>query len=365
MHTPPGDSPALARTPRPAGPSGLRKLAATRTLRYAAAVAAAGVTAAGMLVTGGAASAAPKPTVSQVQSKLSQLNAKAAKLDQQLDQAQQQLQSANQRLGVVNGQVSRFTTQFNSMRTQIGRIAAQAYMQGQVNSSIELLTTGKPQQILDESSILLELSSSNNAQMDQFLAAARRLDGAQQAALHTQQGIAGLKKSLTGQKATLTKLISQQTTLLAQLTPAQTVDLGPGGGGTSGNPAPAPVKYTGPTSTQAGKAVAFAYAQLGCPYVFGGTGPCHSGFDCSGLTSQAWAAAGVSIGRTSYDQWDLPHVSTSDLQPGDILEFAGESHVGIYVGGGYMIDAPHTGLDVEKVALAGWYQSELDGAVRP
>jgi peptidoglycan DL-endopeptidase CwlO len=362
VHTPPGDSPALARAPRPGGPSGLRKLAATRKLRYAAAVAAAGLTAAGMLVTGGAASAAPKPTLSQVQSKLSQLNAKAGKLDQQLDQAQQQLKSANQRLGVVNGQVSRFTTQFKSMRSQIGRIAAQAYMQGQVNSSIELLTTGKPQQILDESSILLELSSSNNAQMDQFLAAARRLDGAQQAALHTQQGIAGLKKSLTGQKAALSKLISQQTTLVAQLTPAQTVNLGPGGGA-SGNPAP--VQYTGPTSTQAGKAVAFAYAQLGCPYVFGGTGPCRSGFDCSGLTSQAWAAAGVSIGRTTYDQWDLPHVSTSALQPGDILEFAGESHVGIYVGGGYMIDAPHTGLNVEKVALAGWYKSELDGAVRP
>jgi len=363
VHTPPGDGPALARARRPAGPSGLRKLAATRKLRYAAAVAAAGLAAAGMLVTGGAASAAPKPTISQVQAKLTQLNAKASKLDQQLDQAQQQLQSANQRLGVVNAQVGRFTKQFNSMRSQIGRIAAQAYMQGQVNSSIQLLTTGRPQQILDESSILMELSSSNNAQMDQFLAAARRLNGAQQAALHTQQGIAGLKKSLTGQKASLTKLISQQTTLLAQLTPAQAVNLGPGGGGTSGNPAP--VKYTGPTSTQAGKAVAFAYAQLGCPYVFGGTGPCHSGFDCSGLTSQAWAAAGVSIGRTTYDQWSLPHVSTSDLQPGDILEFAGESHVGLYVGGGYMIDAPHTGLNVEKVALAGWYKSELDGAVRP
>jgi cell wall-associated NlpC family hydrolase len=258
--------------------------------------------------------------------------------------------------------VSRFTTQFNSMRSQIGRIAAQAYMQGQVNSSIELLTTGKPQEILDESSILMELSSSNNAQMDQFLAAARRLNGAQQAALHTQQGIAGLKKSLTGQKATLTKLISQQTTLLAQLTPAQAAGLGPGGA-SGGNPAP--VKYTGTTATQAGKAVAFAYAQLGCPYVYGGTGPCSSGFDCSGLTSQAWAAAGVSIGRTSYDQWDLPHVSISDLEPGDILEFASESHVGVYVGGGYLIDAPHTGLNVEKVALKGWYLSELDGAVRP
>ena len=312
-----------------------------------------------MLVTGGMASAAPQPTVSQVQAKLSQLNAKADKLDQQLDQARQQLQSANQRLGVVNGQVGRFTTQFNAMRAQIGRIAAQAYMQGQLNSSIELLTTGKPQRILDETSILEELSFANKAQMDQFLTAARRLDGAQQAALHTQQGIAGLKKSLTGQKATLTKLISQQTTLLAQLTPAQAVGLGPSGGN------PAPVKYTGTTATQAGKAVAFAYAQLNCPYVFGGTGPCRDGFDCSGLTSQAWASAGVSIGRTSYDQWDLPHVSISDLEPGDILEFAGESHVGIYVGGGYLIDAPHTGLNVEKVALAGWYRSELDGAVRP
>jgi cell wall-associated NlpC family hydrolase len=369
VHTPPGDSPALARAPRPDRPSRLRRLAASRKLRARTAAVAAGLAVTGMLVSGGAAAAAPKPTISQVRAQLSQLNAKAEKLDQQLDQAQQQLQSASQRLSVVNSQVARFTTQFDSMRSQIGRIAAQAYMQGQVNSSLELLTNGKPQQILDESSILLELSSSNDAQMDQFLTAAKRLDGAQQAALHTQQGIAALKHSLTGQKATLTKLISQQTTLLAQLTPAQTVGLGPGngtggtGGGSAGNPAP--VQYTGPTSTQAEKAVAFAYAQLGCPYVYGGTGPCHSGFDCSGLTSQAWAAAGVSIGRTSYAQADLPHVSTSALEPGDILEFSGDSHVGLYVGGGYLIDAPHTGADVEKVALSGWYQSELDFAVRP
>jgi cell wall-associated NlpC family hydrolase len=317
-----------------------------------------------MLVTGGAAAAAPKPTVSQVQAKLAQLTSKSLRLDQQLDQVHQQLQAASSRLAVVSSQVGRLTTQFQAMRSQIGRIAAQQYMSGQLNSSIQLLTSGRPQDILSESSILTELSSSNNAQMNQFLAAARRLNGAQQAALHTQQGIVGLKKSLSGQKAALAKLISQQQTLLAQLTPAQQVGLGPGGGGgTGGNPPP---KYTGPTSTQAGKAVAFAYAQLGCPYVFGGTGPCGSGFDCSGLTSQAWASAGISIGRTSYDQWDtLPHVSTASLQPGDILVYAGASHVGIYVGGGWLIDAPHTGLNVEKVQLTGWYQSELIGAVRP
>ncbi len=75
-----------------------------------------------------------------------------------------------------------YATQFNSMRGQIGQIAAQAYEQGSMNSSIALLTSGKPQQILDQSSILLELSSANNAEMDQFLAAARAARNTQQAA---------------------------------------------------------------------------------------------------------------------------------------------------------------------------------------
>ena len=112
--------------------------------------------------------------------------------------------------------------------------------------------------------------------------------------------------------------------------------------------------------------MAFAYNALGCPYVFGATGPCGSGFDCSGLTMSAWASAGVSIPRTSYGQATLPAVSTSALQPGDILEFAGDSHVGIYVGNNMLIDAPTPGMNVEKVSLSSsWYAANLDGAVRP
>ena len=67
----------------------------------------------------------------------------------------------------------------------------------------------------------------------------------------------------------------------------------------------------------------------------------------------------MSIPRTTYEQVAaLPAVSTSDLQPGDLLFFAGDSHVGMYVGGGMLIDAPQTGQDVEKVALSGWYSDE-------
>ena len=123
--------------------------------------------------------------------------------------------------------------------------------------------------------------------------------------------------------------------------------------------------YTGPTNTQAEQAVAFAYAQLGKPYVWGATGP--GSYDCSGLVQAAWASAGVSIPRVTYDQWAaLPHVSASSIQPGDLLFYEGEGHVTMYVGDGYMIDAPQTGLDVEKIPMnTGWYAPNFDGAVRP
>ena len=134
-------------------------------------------------------------------------------------------------------------------------------------------------------------------------------------------------------------------------------------------PAPKPkptfTQTASPSTTEAAKVIAFAYAQLGKPYIWGGTGP--SGFDCSGLAQAAWAYAGVAIPRTSEEQWaGLAHVSASSMEPGDILVFySGASHVGIYVGNGYMIDASHTGVPIEKVAIAGYYMSNLLGVVRP
>lgn len=132
-------------------------------------------------------------------------------------------------------------------------------------------------------------------------------------------------------------------------------------------PVPSPTHQVASNLAGAAKAVAFAFAQIGCPYVYAGIGPCSSGFDCSGLVQAAWQSAGTEIPRTSYGQWSgLPHVSTSELEPGDILVFySGASHVGLYVGGGYMIDASHSGVPVQKVSLAGYYSSHLIGAVRP
>ena len=90
---------------------------------------------------------------------------------------------------------------------------------------------------------------------------------------------------------------------------------------------------------------------LGTPYVWGGASP--SGFDCSGFTMYVYAQVGVSLPHSSYAQYGMGvPVAQSDLQPGDLVFFYGLGHVGIYIGGGQYIHAPHTG-DVVKISSIG------------
>ena len=102
-----------------------------------------------------------------------------------------------------------------------------------------------------------------------------------------------------------------------------------------------------------GKVLAYAEAQIGKPYQWGATGP--ASFDCSGLVMMAYRAAGITIPRTSQQQWAYGRqIPASQVQPGDLVFFAGADgtltapgHVGIVLRPGVMIDAPSTGQDIQ------------------
>ncbi|GAB3182909.1 C40 family peptidase [Streptomyces incanus] len=113
---------------------------------------------------------------------------------------------------------------------------------------------------------------------------------------------------------------------------------------------------------QSEKAVAYATAQLGKPYVWGAEGP--KAYDCSGLTSQAWLSAGQAIPRTSQEQWrQLPRVAVKDMRPGDLIIYWDDaSHVGMYIGDGAMVHAPRPG---RTVTTAGAGSMPILGVVRP
>jgi peptidoglycan DL-endopeptidase CwlO len=111
--------------------------------------------------------------------------------------------------------------------------------------------------------------------------------------------------------------------------------------------------------------VGIAEQYLGVPYVWGGESP--HGFDCSGLVAYVYAQVGVSLAHYTVAQWNYPDsvsVPRDQLEPGDLVFFYGLGHVGIYVGGGNFIHAPHTGSTVRIDSLSGAYASEYDGAKR-
>jgi cell wall-associated NlpC family hydrolase len=312
-----------------------------------------------------AAGAQPQPTISQVQAKINDLTGQFNKANEQYDQVAQQLSTAKASLRRVNKQLASAETGYTDARRQVVQIVASSYEDSAQTSLAGLLTSGDPTQVLAQASIVTQVTGARNLETQAFLKDAAAVSTAQQQQQRTEEGIAQLAATKAHTKDHISALLKNQKTILdsltaAQQTAVQTATINGGGGSTTAT-------YTGPTATQAEQAVAFVFKQLGCPYSYGSTGPCNVGFDCSGLVMSAWASAGVTIPRDSYSQWAaLPHISTSALQPGDLLFYNGIGHVAMYVGGGMFIDAPAPGQVVRELPMStAWYSSSFDGAARP
>jgi peptidoglycan DL-endopeptidase CwlO len=344
---------------------GTRPAGSTPRFRRGVAIASGLVAIAGLTVSASVAGASPHPTVAQVQAKVNQLTSQYDKVTEQLDQVDEQLSAAQTRLAQARKAFNHANTQFRAAQTTVAQIAAATFEDTGATSIAGVLTSGDPSVVLQQGSLLMELSGNRNAETTQLLTDASQLAGVEQQLQRTESGIATLKTQLADHKNSLGKLIATEQATLDSLTVPQQQTVKSNTLGANGSTKH--VTYTGPTTSQADKAVAFEFAQIGCPYVYGGTGPCNQGFDCSGLAQAAWAAAGVAIPRDSYEQWaELPHVSVSSIEPGDLLIYNGQGHVAMYVGNGYIIDAPQTGMDVQRIPMSTpWYANSLDGVVRP
>jgi cell wall-associated NlpC family hydrolase len=167
----------------------------------------------------------------------------------------------------------------------------------------------------------------------------------------------GTQNDLGTAKATVQKKLATARELLCQLTAQNTQKQQ----ADTAKSAPSDSSY----ATKAAKAIAFARAQVGKPYVWGAAGP--GSYDCSGLTQAAWRAAGVTLPRATTDQVNAgTTVPLADAQPGDLVFFhADSSHVGVYVGDGLMIHAPKPGTYVREESVHYDDTAIVHSVVRP
>ncbi|PVC96945.1 C40 family peptidase [Streptomyces sp. CS147] len=280
----------------------------------------------------------------------------------------EKLKERTARLKKVNGDLAKARSALETSRGDAGRLAREQY-QGRTEFSayLRLLLAHDPQQALDQSHVVGRLAANRAATVDRLTDAARRADrlaAASRKALDQQKKLAARQKKqrdavngkLREVEGLLATLSEEQIDQLAGLE-QQGVDKAQRELVVSGA-----LSSTRPPSRQGGDAVAYAVRQIGKPYVWGAEGP--DSFDCSGLTSQAWSAAGRTIPRTSQEQWKrLPRVPVSALRPGDlVIYFPKATHVALYIGDGLVVQAPRPGAKVKVSPLA---SNPLLGAVRP
>lgn len=317
--------------------------------RAAALAAAASVVA--IVAPGGAASARTTGTPTGLSATVAQANALSNQIDtlgQQYDALQIELQQAQAEAGAARLTAARDQQALKTGRIAVSQIAAEGYMNGTVNPTIEMLQSSNPQEFLNRSSIILQLSYEQTNTVNLLSRATAAAARAQQTATQEQAHA----KALSGQMAAKVSQIQAKENILNSQAYAQALAIFQQ---TGNYPA---VAITG--DSVGAQALRWALTQLGKPYVWGAAGP--DAYDCSGLVMWAYAHVGISLAHFTGDQWtEGEHIPTSELAPGDLLFFFNLGHVGMYIGNNLMVDAPSAG-QVVQVQPVLW--GSFDGAVR-
>jgi peptidoglycan DL-endopeptidase CwlO len=292
----------------------------------------------------------------RAQPSLSALVAEAKQLSHQVDSLSQQYDGL--KIEVAHAKSAEHYAEIDAKEAEqamagsqaaVAQLAAMGYMNGGMDPTLQLLTSGDPGQFLNQASTVQIVDNEAGERLSKLQREQLAAERAQEAAKQEVATVDALSKQISG-KVTQ---INQKMAVLdsAEMTQAMVVF----------NQTGTYPNYPSPIGDSVGAvALRAALTRLGDPYVWAAAGP--SEFDCSGLVVWAFAQEGISLPHFTGSQWNLGvHVPENDLQPGDLVFFFGEDHVGIYIGDGLMVDAPAPGQDVMVQPIS---EDPYSGAVR-
>ncbi|KIZ14573.1 C40 family peptidase [Streptomyces natalensis] len=337
-----------------------------------------------------AAPSAPRPGIEEVKQKVDGLYRQAEVATQKYNAAKERVDHQRTTVNHLLDAAAKRAEQMNQSRRELGTFASAQYRTGGMDPTAQLMLAKDPQEFFDRTHLMDRLTSRQQQAVTDYehqaataarqrAEASRSLEQLQTTQTSLQASKRSVQTKLAATQRLLSRLTAQEKARLAELERQKEAaakrkaeeaarqqqererQQQQNGGGTTGGQTGG--STGGSTqSSKAAKALAFARAQIGKPYVWGATGP--SSYDCSGLTQAAYKAAGVDLPRTTWDQVKVgQRVATSDLQPGDLVFFFDDiSHVGMYIGNGMMVHAPHPGASVRIESI---YVNPIYGSVRP
>ncbi|HVU73815.1 MAG TPA: C40 family peptidase [Mycobacteriales bacterium] len=354
-----------------------------------------------MIVAGsGAAHADIASDIAATKARLAALQDQTEQISEQYNAAQIALAAAERTSAAAQSKADQAAQLLSQRRAGVRKLARTMYMDASLGSFTAFVSAGDPETFLDRASSATEVAGQRSQAIDALRSqikvandASRAADAAKRDAQQVADAAAAKRTAILAavsqQQALLDHLQQEQARLIAEaqaaLAAAQAKERAAKAAALaqaeqqaqelaaqraavaastpSSQPAPAEVAPDpGPPNGDAVSiALSWARREIGKPYVYGAAGP--DSFDCSGLVMYVYGKAGIALPHYTGDQWNAGrHVSRDELQPGDLVFFYSDvHHVGLYVGGGEMIDAPHTGATVEQVPV--WWDA-YTGAVR-
>jgi len=298
---------------------------------------------AGVVLTAPATAAMATPSPSSVEAQIDAQWNELEPVIEKFNDVHSQLIKNQAQLKKLTAQLTPLQVQVDVALSSVRGLAADAYMQGSPNAFNAMLMSGSTTHLTDKLTYLDQLAVHQNEQIADVAKLRDQYAKAKSDLQVLTDSIAARDADLAQRKQAINVKITALQKLRLQAYGASGGDAGPLRLG------PCPVTYQ---NDAGGKAARVACSLIGKPYVFGSEGP--SSYDCSSLTMAAWASVGVKLTHYTVDQWgETKPIDRGDLQPGDLVFYFPGSlhHVAIYIGGGQVVHAPHTGDHVRMAEM--------------